>query len=141
MNPEPQPSLAEVKEAFRHWREQPQRGRTPLSLRVQAVGLLSHYRISQVLQELHLDHRRLSSWRSELSGDSPTGSDPDWVSVPTVPTVPTRLEPSQATNRQDEPRLSLTLSYEPAAGGSVSVSGELNAAQWRWALGLLREGV
>ena len=61
MPKESHPSLAEVQSAFEAWRKHRPTRSTPPALRAQAVGLLAHHRISEVMNALHVDHRRLSS--------------------------------------------------------------------------------
>jgi len=129
---EPSPSLREVQEAFTAWRREQPRRHTPQALRAQAVGLLSHYRISEVVKALKLDHRRLSRWRRELCSRTHVGRREEFVEL--APTVE-RL--AEAGVRESE-RLRLTLTQQESVGRSVSLAGELSAAQWHWALGLLR---
>jgi len=130
---EPHPRLEEVQEAFARWRGECPRGHTPPTLRAQAVSLLSHYRISEVLRALKLDHRRLSRWRRERLSAPHVGSREEFVEVP--PTV----ERSDKIGTGEPERLRLTLTHQDADGYSVSLAGELSAGQWRWVLGLLRE--
>jgi hypothetical protein len=121
------PRLAEVQGAFDAWRQRGQPRITPLELRRQAVNLLANYSISVVMKALRLDHRRLSRWRRELAAAPAL---PTFVEVPALAPEPAAPLPAV---------LSLTLTRQTASGHTVSIQGELNAAQWRWALDLLQE--
>ena len=122
------PRLTEVQSAFHAWR---QRGRpriTPVELRHQAVQLLADYRISVVMNALQLDHRRLTRWRRELATEPVL---PSFVEVPALAPEPATSLPAV---------LSLTLTRYGSDGCCVSIQGELDATQWRWALDLLEAG-
>lgn len=129
---ESHPRLHEVQEAFARWRRECPRGHTPQELRAQAVSLLSHYRISEVMKALKLDHRRLSRWRREGSSMPAEAARGEFVELPVA-------EPMGVGAPPAETALVLTLSRHEAEGYTVSLSGALSAAQWRWALALLRE--
>lgn len=131
------PSLTDVQEAFSVWRRERPTRQTPAALRAQAVALLQRYPVTKVMKALGLDHRRLSRWRRELSGPAESMFEARFVELPAVGS------PSAAAERAVEPAaatpMRLTLSRQHADGARVSVSGTLEAAQWRWALALLSE--
>lgn len=130
---ESHPRLHEVQEAFARWRRECPRGHTPQELRAQAVSLLSHYRISEVMKALKLDHRRLRRWRRECSSTPAVPARGEFVELLPV------AEPLGAEAPPAETALVLTLTRHEVEGHTVSLSGALSAAQWRWALALLRE--
>ena len=122
--------LEEVQAGFARWRASGRTRRTPAPLRAQAVELLAHHRIGEVTQALGVDHRRLSRWRRELSG---SGVAPEaFVELP-----PVRREEPAVMSVADAALLTLT--RQARDGSTVSIHGELSAAQWRWALALLQE--
>jgi hypothetical protein len=95
---------------------------------VQAVGLLAGYSLRDVMKTLHMDHRRLSRWRCELSAPQAPLSVNGFVELPLAPLKKTAAPPLAE----------LTLTYHGANGRAVSLTGQLSEAQWRWALGLLQ---
>jgi hypothetical protein len=121
------PRLAEVQSAFDAWRQRGQPRITPLELRRQAVNLLSDYSVSAVMKALRLDHRRLSCWRRELATEPALLA---FVELPAMALEPSAMLPAV---------LSLTLTRQGSDGYSVSLQGELNGVQRRWALDLLQE--
>ena len=124
-----QPELDEVQAAFAHWRASGWPRHTPPVLRAQAVSLLARHSVSEVMKALRVDHRRLSRWRRELStGDAPVGVDA-FIELPAVAPAETPVVPASVW---------LTLTHHTDDGSAVSIQGELSAAQWHWALGLLR---
>jgi hypothetical protein len=127
MSNQNRPSLNDVQHAFAQWRASGQRRRTPAALRAQAVGLLAAHSVSEVMTALRVDHRRLSRWRREVA--APVN---DFVELPAA-----ALE--EAIDSVAPAPVSLTLTRQGADGSTVSIAGELNAVQWRWALGLLQE--
>ena len=127
MSNQNRPSLNEVQRAFAQWRASGQRRRTPAALRAQAVGLLAEHSVSEVMTALRVDHRRLSRWRREVAAPNS-----DFIELPAAALG----EPVDAVASAP---VSLTLTRQGADGSAVSIAGELNAVQWRWALGLLQE--
>ena len=113
-------SLAEVQRAFEAWRQSGRTRTTPVALRAQAVNLLAEYSVREVMKALHVDHQRLSRWERELS--APPLPDNGFVELPAA-----------------LPSIALTLTRQAVDGSAVSISAELSEAQWRWALGLLKE--
>ncbi len=132
MSKKSDPCLAEVQKAFAHWRRHRPTRRTPLWLREQAVGLLAHHRVTEVMKALQLDHRRLSRWRRELETATAPLTVSGFVELPSAPRA-------EGVEPRSSPSVRLTLTRQAADGRSVSLAGELSAAQWRWALGLLQE--
>jgi hypothetical protein len=118
-------NLADVQQAFAHWRRERPTYSVPAALRAQAVGLLAEHRISDVVTALRLDHRRLSRWRRELAA-SATPAVSEFVALPLVPVAAPAA-------------LALTLTRQASDGSTLSIAGALDAGQWRWALTLLRE--
>lgn len=129
----PSSRLAEVQAAFVEWRQNRTGQRIPLALRQQAVALLIDHRISEVMATLRVDHRALTRWRRELSALKGDGPMQGFIELPEAP-VPVE-EASGVTMG-----VSMTLTRQAGDGSSLSVSGSLNEAQWRWALALLQEG-
>ena len=127
------PSIAEVQAAFARWRERGVPRRTPDRLRQQAVALLSEHGISEVMQALRLDHRRLSRWRRTLLGLSETNRGGGFVELPATG------DETSAVLAAGRETATLTLTRQASDGQSVSIAGELALAQWRWALQLLDE--
>ena len=126
------PSLRDVQAAFAHWRASGTPRRTPPALRAQAVSLLSHHRISEVINALGLDHRRLSRWRRALSASEHAVPVNDFIALPMASDLASALPiPSSG--------VALTLTRQAPDGSAISISGQLSDAQWRWALRLLRE--
>ena len=126
------PSLAEVQKAFAHWRRHRRPRRTPLWLREQAVGLLARHRVTEVMKALPRDHRRLSRWRRELETAPAPLTVSGFVELPSTPR-------EEGIEPRSSPSVKLTLTRQSGDGRSVSLAGELSAAQWRWTLGLLQE--
>lgn len=133
------PSLPDVQEAFRVWRRERPTRQTPIELRAQAVALLQRYSVTEVMKALGLDHRRLSRWRRELSGSAEPIREARFVELPAVESL-SAATAERAVEPAAVPPMRLTLSRQHADGARVSVSGTLEAAQWRWALALLSEG-
>ena len=126
-------SLTEVQRAFEAWRQSGRTRTTPPALRVQAVNLLADYSLRDVMKALHVDHRRLSRWRQELSSAEGTLPVGEFVELP--------LGTSTTTVRAAPPVVSMTLTRQAGDGSRLSIQAELSEVQWRWALGLLQEAV
>jgi len=127
-------NLAEVQSAFAAWRQRGRTRTTPLVLRAQAVNLLAEYSVRAVMKALHVDYRRLSRWRRELSVSAVPLPDNGFVELPAAP-----LKKPAVT--APPPLTQLTLTRQAPDGSALSISAELSEAQWRWALGLLQESV
>ena len=133
MNEPNPPSLSEVQAAFVQWRESGKPRHTPAALREQAVALLASHSMSEVMQALRVDHRRLSRWRRALF--PPPAAEPmsGFVELPPAGV-------GKATRAVAAPASAqLTFTRQAGEGCTVSVAGELRAEHWRWALGLLEE--
>lgn len=126
------PKLAEVQAAFAEWRQNRTGQRIPLHLCQQAVALLADHRISEVMAALRVDHRALSRWRRELSNPTPGSPVSEFIDLPGG-AGPLAQGPACSAG------VSMTLTRQGGDGSRLSVSGQLSAAQWRWALGLLQE--
>lgn len=126
------PRLADVQAAFAQWRRTRTTHRTPLALRQQAVGLLAEHRISEVTSALGVNHGQLNRWRREVSPATDTTTDSAFVELPMAlrPAPEVALPPAG---------VSLTLTRQTSDGGTLSISGQLSEAQWRWAMSLLQE--
>lgn len=131
MSEQSHPSLEEVQAGFARWRASGRVRRTPPALRAQAVSLLARHRIGEVSKVLGVDHQRLSRWRRELSPSSVAGTVAEFVEL-----APVGLEEPIVAPALDS--AALTLTRHGSDGSTVSIQGELSAAQWRWALGLLQ---
>ena len=127
-----QPKLAEVQRAFEAWRQSGRTRITPRELRIQALNLLGEYRISDVMKALHVDHRRLSRWREELSASETGLAANAFVELPAA-AKPTLEAPSSS--------VAMTLTRQAGDGSTLSIQAELSEVQWRWAVGLLQEAV
>ena len=90
----------------------------PERLRQQAVSLLPHYPISQVLTTLRLNRQQMSLWKQR----DPVSEPPAFVT----------LEPTREVDA-----LTLTWSTQTARGVPMSVTGTLPPEQWRTVLLLL----
>lgn len=132
----PAPSLVEVAEEFAHWRRTRTTPRTPDELQQKAVGLLAHYRVSEVMRALGLHHKGLKAWQRKWSGSMEGAlarSQPvDFVPLPAL--RPTASESSLAPTS-----LALKLTYHRSDDRALSVEGELSDGQWRQVLSLLTE--
>jgi primosomal replication protein N len=122
-------SLADVQQAFAHWRRERPTYSVPPALRAQAVGLLAQHRVSDVMKALRLDHRRLSRWRRELAATNAAIAVSDFVELPAA----ALKAPAVVL-----PALALTLTRQAVDGSTVTIAGTLNAVQWRWALEMLQ---
>lgn len=128
------PTLESVSAEFAKWRSQRTSSRTPESLQRQAVVLLSHYRMGEVLKALRLSHKSLKRWRQRWSGfpsakDSEPGNEL-FIALPPI-------SQSMAKDEELAHRLSLKLSCQDIKGRTLSIEASLDDAQWRWALELL----
>ncbi|QEP41805.1 hypothetical protein D5085_02240 [Ectothiorhodospiraceae bacterium BW-2] len=122
----PNPTLAAVSQAFKDWRENPEksaRSRIPEALQQQTVALIGHYPVSHILKALRINYRQLSSWKKSREEND------------TIPGF-IALEPSEPTS---EPLLALKWTTETTTGRPLSVEGELSPEQWRQLLPLLSQ--
>jgi len=128
------PTLAEVAEAFAHWRRTRTSPRTPDVLQQQTVGLLSRYRVNEVLRTLGLCHKSVKRWKQrwlpELAGLSATEAS-GFVALPMVSEVVPEVSPVGP--------IELKLTRQTGTGVRLSLEGSLSKAQWHWALRLLEE--
>ncbi len=117
------PTLDEVAAAFHSWRIHKPKGNPaiPEPLKQQAVALLPHYPMGQLLTALRLNHQPISRWKRQAVEPH----------RPVTPAFVT-LEPL----REDE-ALTLTWSTQTAQGIPLSVAGTLPPEQWRTVLTLL----
>jgi hypothetical protein len=129
------PTLAEVSDAFTHWRQTRTRPRTPELLQQQVVLLLSHYRTNEVLKTLGLCHKNVKRWKQRWlpAQEEVSVADPAaFVALPMSAEIVSAALPVAA--------IELKLSRQTRDGVMLSLEGSLSKAQWHWALGLLHEG-
>lgn len=120
-------TLGAVAEQFGEWRRIRTKAHTPLSLKRQAVGLLESCSQSQVLKGLGISHEMLKRWQREVGG---TASNEVFVELPAAVVESTTAVVESA-------RLKVT--RQRTNGERLSIEGELNERQWRWAFALLSE--
>ena len=128
------PTLDSVSAEFAKWRSHRTSFRTPESLQRQAVDLLKHYRMGEVLKALRLSHKSLKRWSQRWSGHSSVNpSEPSNERFIALPPI------SQVVGKDEElaDRVSLKLSCQDIKGRTLSIEASLDDAQWRWALELL----
>lgn len=116
--------LADVADAFAHWRTTRRRSRehTPPPLRARAVTLLDGRRVTHVARALALNPTTLARWASlGAASDTPTAAPRTATTLDTDAFVPLTLS--------DEPR---TTSASPRAEPSAPEAAELIV---RWAHG------
>ena len=108
-----QDKLQAVKLAFEQWRNTRthRAAKTPKALRQQAVTLLSHYRISQIIQALKLSHAQLKRWADD--GSSKMSLKNQFVTLP---------EANEGLSTS-----SLTFKWQFPDGAQLDLSGELSA--------------
>lgn len=139
------PSLAAVEHQFADWRRTRTKLSTPRELKEQAVALLGDHRRRQICQVLRISYEMLRRWEAELEPVSSaafvTLPSPPLPSLsPLSPSSPSLSSPSPSALATPSPgRLSVTLTRQRADGDAVSIAGELDEAQCRWALKLLAE--
>ena len=80
-----QSALERVAAAFEHWRQTRLNSveKIPDELRRQAVALLEHYRLSQIMQTLRVNSTQLKTWRNLLSSDIELS--PAFITLPIEP--------------------------------------------------------
>jgi len=127
------PTLAEVSDAFTHWRQTRTRPRTPELLQQQVVLLLSRYRVNEVLKTLGLCHKNVKRWKQRwLPAQEVVVGDPAaFVALPMNAEIVSQPLPVAP--------IELKLSRQSGDGALLSVEGSLSKAQWHWALSLLHE--
>lgn len=136
-------SLSEVQARFASWRSERTGRATPRELRSQAVSLLSHHPISEVMKALRLDHKRLKRWReAQQGGPRAVASAGEFIEL--APIKPAQsVSPSSLAVSGDSSwaKPLLTLTHCGQEGRSVSIAGELDERSCRWALSVLLEVV
>lgn len=128
------PTLAEVSEAFTHWRQTRTSPRTPEMLQQQVVLLLSRYRVNEVLKTLGLCHKNVKRWKQRwlpAQEEVSVGDPAAFVALPQSTEVMSELSPVGP--------IELKLSRQSVDGSTLAVEGSLSKSQWRWALRLLHE--
>ena len=110
------PTIDSVTEAFNEWRatRKGTRAKTPTALREQAVTLLEHHRLTDVIKALSLNSTTLKSWKNI---DSAHSSPSKFVALPN----PTPAS-EQVANQ-------LQVTVRTGQGVEVTVSGQLSPAQ------------
>lgn len=127
-------SLAEVAEAFAHWRQTRTSTRTPERLQQQAVGLLSHYRVSDVMKALGVYHKALKRWKQKWLAEASAPAVPVATPFIALPAAPARSH----TWSPGASAVALKLTHQRADGSALSIEAERDQAHWRWALALLQ---
>jgi hypothetical protein len=84
------------------------------------------------MSALGVNHGQLSRWRREVLPARGVTTDSAFIELPTV-SDPASALPIPSSG------ISLTLTRQTPDGGTLSMSGQLNEAQWRWAMSLLQE--
>ena len=128
------PSLGEVAEAFARWRQTRTSSRTPEGLQQQAVALLSHYRVSEVMKALGVYHKGLKRWKQKWSPETPGLAMPVAAPFIVLPAPPRPASPAP-------PAVALKLTHQRADGSALLIEAELDEMHWRWVLELLHEPV
>ena len=128
------PTLESVSAEFAQWRRHKNPSRTPEKLQRHAVGLLSDYRMGEVLKALRLSHKSLKQWRERWSesvvGELAQAQSESFVALPAIePRMLPELDPSQ--------KIALKLSCQEPTGKGLAIEASLDEEQWRWALALL----
>ncbi len=102
--------------AFEQWRNTRthRSARTPKTLRQQAVKLFPHYRLSQIIQALKLNHAQLKRWTDGDGGSNKISHQDQFVTLP---------ETNEGSNTS-----SLTLEWQFPDGAQCRLSGELSKA-------------
>jgi hypothetical protein len=111
-------SLESVAAAFQDWRDNRpgKRQKTPIALRQQALALLAHYSVSNVIDTLGLSHSALKSWQRTAQCEQPS---PDFV--PLTPPV----TPADNDTFNSPLRIHVTFSH----GAQMSIQGALSGLQ------------
>lgn len=110
-------TLESVTTAFNHWREtrSSRKAAVPAVLREQAIELLSHYKPSQVITSLKINHSMLKRWR---------GDDHASINSKTSTFVPL------GTDTASQPRVSgLEITWRNSLGSEMQVKGDLTLVQ------------
>jgi len=126
----PTPTLTEVAEAFAHWRRTKTHPHTPEALKQKTLQLLPHYRISQILKALNINHRTLTEWK-KATPPTQKNATPTFLSLPPI-------DPNEPSKSSEE-RITLKLTQQTSEQ-HLSIEGQLSQAQWHWALKLLQIG-